>query len=619
MRISGPDDRTRAEQAPIFPALQVKRRGASLGAAALAGSLLFALTGANIRAQAPDWELKPVESEYESAAARFNLWNFGTPPAPARNSSIRFSGWHDAVPAHRQILDPTIAPADFAQPTTDTPIPRPSYLDIPEPRRPGYLDIPEPAPPPLDAQNPELTVTEQLEQLKRRLDEMDTVRVAQEDATRTIIRQSFAERGSNITDAVVFGGTLETLTFWQNDFDGISTSDIIMDTAELDFDIQMNTWSRAALYIEYFAGDDFTFPTTEGDEVFVDRFIVRKGIITIGDVTRYPIFLTTGRDFVPFGTSTGDPVTDFLTITDPLTVEVFQMQEDFFMIGFETPVPPPPAPVSPYSRPPVAARPILFYPVLRGIVRNVCPYCGPGEPPPKLAPTPYTCVAPYVGAIYFFNGNTLEGINDSDHIEQMGGTLGYRAKGLYGPSRTPWNFAVNVDANSSVFDTNFLQFEYRHFLPQIGFVPGMAAHVKSSFGPIGIVLEWDGAISNANFVDDAGNPISIAPQAWQIALNYQFDWNPTVEVIGAQGTYLAIDYSETRDLAGVTRIVDPLAPVPTRVGFVPERRFSIGVGEWIFDGMRVAIEYSHAWDYDVDEGGTGNQADGVFMQWTYEW
>ena len=176
-----------------------------------------------------------------------------------------------------------------------------------------------------------------------------------------------------------------------------------------------------------------------------------------------------------------------------------------------------------------------------------------------------------------------------------------------------------MDVNSSVFDSNFLQFEYRHFLDQIGFVPGMAAHMRSSFGPYGLILEWNGAISNANFIDDAGNPISIRPSAWQIAVNYQFDWNPTVEVIGAQGTYLAFGYSESQDLFGVTRIVDPLAPVPERVGTVPERRLSIGIGEWVLEGMRVAVRVFSRIDYGTDVGGTGNTADAVLMQWTYEW
>ncbi len=67
-----------------------------------------------------------------------------------------------------------------------------------------------------------------------------------------------------------------------------------------------------------------------------------------------------------------------------------------------------------------------------------------------------------------------------------------------------------------MFDSNFLQFEYRHFLDQIGFVPGMAAHTRSSLGPYGIVAEWNSAISEARLTDDDGNPIAIMPSAWQI-------------------------------------------------------------------------------------------------------
>jgi hypothetical protein len=52
---------------------------------------------------------------------------------------------------------------------------------------------------------------------------------------------------------------------------------------------------------------------------------------------------------------------------------------------------------------------------------------------------------------------------------------------------------------------------------------------------------------------------------------------------------------------------------------VPERRFSIGIGEWVLEGCRVAFEYSHAVDYGTNEGGTGDSADAVLMQWTYEW
>jgi hypothetical protein len=231
---------------------------------------------------------------------------------------------------------------------------------------------------------------------------------------------------------------------------------------------------------------------------------------------------------------------------------------------------------------------------------------------------PPPCNAPFTGAIYFYNGDTLDDPLAENHIEQMGGTLGYRTK-RFTRGGTPWSIDVDVDAVSSVFDSDFLQFEYRSYLDQIGFVPGMAAHAKSTLGPVALVVEWNGAVTDAEFIDDTGTPVVIRPAAWQVSLGYQFDWNPTVEIIGAQGTYFAISYSESSDLAGVTRIFDPLVPVPTRVGFVPERRLSVGIGEWVLDGLRVALEYSYAVDYDEAQGGTGNNANGVFWQLTYEW
>jgi hypothetical protein len=481
-----------------------------------------------------------------------------------------------------------------------------------EPEQPSFLDT-EPS---------EWSVSEQLREMEQRLTVLEATKTANEDAIRTIINQSFANRGSNITDAVVFGGTLETLTFWQEDFDGVAESDIVLDTAELDFEIAVNSWTLGSLVIEYFDGQDFLFPTNQDDEIGVDRLTVRQAWITVGDITRYPLFMTVGRDVVPFGISTGDPVTDVLTIVDPLTVEVFETREDFVLFGFAWPTPPPPPPLAPNAPPgPLPPQPLVFNPLVRRAAHRVCRYCGVPEPVPPLPPAIVpACVPPFTGGIYFYNGDTVSGPFEEDHIEHMGGTLGYRTRGTFLRSGIPWTLDADVDINSSVFDSDFLQFEYRHFLEQIGFVPGMAAHVKSNLGPFGLVLEWNGAITQAEFIDDAGNPVNIQPEAWQVSVAYQFDWNPTVEFIGAQGTYFVVGYSESTDLAGVTDLVgDPLAPTPLRVGFVPERRFSVGMGEWVLDGLRVAIEYSHIIDYDVADGGTGNSANGFFWQLTYEW
>jgi hypothetical protein len=541
--------------------------------------------------------------------------------------------WRDVDHGPQRTIDLQIVPAEFAQPEPDEPLPQPRTFDADDPtrREPSFLegqDPPRRRPAFLDSDDSTLTVSQELQRLNQRIDELEAAKRAHEDATRTIIRQSFAEKGSNINDYVVFGGTLETLTFWFEDFDDVAESDIVLDTAELDFEITVNNWTVGSLVVEYFDGTDFLFPTTEDDEIGVDRITVRQAIITIGDTTRYPMFSTFGRAVVPFGISTGDPVADVLTIVDPLTVEVFETHEDFILIGFEWPPTGQPPPLSPGAAPaPLPPQPLLINPLVRRTARRMCEYCGlPPAAPVRPAAVPPMCVSPLSGAIYFYNGNTVEGPDEEDHIEHMGGTLGWRTKGLTRRRGIPWSIDVDCDVNSSVFDSDFLQFEYRRFLDQIGFVPGMASHIKANYGPVALVAEWNGALTDAEFVDDTGALFEIRPRAWQIALAYQFDWNSAVEIIGAQGTYFTIGYSESDDLFGVTRLIggDPIAvpPVPatpTRVGFVPERRLSVGLGEWVLPGLRVAFEYSYALDYDEEDGGTGESAHGFFNQITYEW
>jgi hypothetical protein len=339
---------------------------------------------------------------------------------------------------------------------------------------------------------------------------------------------------------------------------------------------------------------------------------------------------------VPFGISTGDPVADVLTIEDPLTLEVFEMREDAILLGLGLPTPA----VKPDTPPvtPPTVRPLVLNPLISGLSRRLGYNPPPTRPPRPTLWTPAPTPPLFNGGVYFFNGDTYEG-DSPDPTDagwspgnHIGATLGFRTQGTCrGPYRLPtadeprprwwvsacpWSLDVDVDFNGSVFDSQFLEFGYQRFLNQIGFVPGMAASVKGTIGPISLTGEWNGAISSARFTDDLGRLVDVAPQAWQLSLGYQFDWNPWVDEIGAQGDYLAIGYSESTDLAGVSRLIDG---EPVRTGFVPRRRFLVSVGEWVLDGVRVAVEYSHNVDYSTSEGGTGESANGVFTMLTLVW
>ena len=182
---------------------------------------------------------------------------------------------------------------------------------------------------------------------------------------------------------------------------------------------------------------------------------------------------------------------------------------------------------------------------------------------------------------------------------------------MRGSAFCPWSIDFNVNYNSSIFESRFFETEYSAELGEIGRVAGVAASVKATVGRMSFVGEWNGLLDDARFVETTGKSIDMKPEAWQVALGYQFDWNPWVEVIGDQGTFLGLGYSESRDLSGI----DGTA----RNGSLPKRRLTLTAGEWVLDGAKLLIEYSHTWDYSTSEGGTGNTANAVSGSLTYVW
>src|SRR3954471_11044606 len=138
---------------------------------------------ANSRAESTDWELKNIEDGSEAVAAAWTPDHFSTGHAAQPSSTVRLLHASEVVQPR--------------QSTSDDP-PLPAYL---QPFNPTEEVPPPPVP---EGQTPDKSVTDRLEEFARRIDELEQRRIAQEDATRSIIRKSFAERASNITDAVAF-------------------------------------------------------------------------------------------------------------------------------------------------------------------------------------------------------------------------------------------------------------------------------------------------------------------------------------------------------------------------------------------------------------------------------
>ena len=459
------------------------------------------------------------------------------------------------------------------------------------------------------------------EGLARRVKELEMAKTAQEDATRAIIRESVSTLGSKINEAVSFSGAVEMIAGRGKDFSGVSKSTLHFNTAELEFDIQASPWATARLVLEYVDGTNLLFPSTRGFDAGIDRFGLDTAEITIGDVQRFPLYLKTGRMNLAFGSSTGVHRSDVLSIESPLTIEGFEMRRNAVGIGFGLPTPALTRAPLPVVVPPV--RPLVLGPLVGKFGRQLG-----YAPAPPVRPKPPTGVIlppespPFFGSVFLYEGHNIGA--QRSFTRNLNARLGYRAGGhcgrryseLRSTDLCPWALDFSVDYIGSVFDSRFLEAEYRPFLNQFGPVRGVASTVKLSLGPVLLAGEWNGAIDRAVFTDDLGTRLSIKPRAWQGSLGYQFDWNPWVETIGGQGTYVSVGYSRSADLAGATQLI---GTERLRVGSLPRSRWMLTAGEWVLEGLKVQLEYSHTTDYSTSDGGTGASGNGIQMTLTYAW
>lgn len=459
--------------------------------------------------------------------------------------------------------------------------------------------------------------------LEQRVRELEMAKTAQEGAVRSIIQDTIAIRGPKINEAASLGGTISARVGREGDFTGTRNSTLGLTTIDLEFDIKMSEWATGHVKIDYIDGKGTQFQTQAGPFQGVDRLAVDTGFILLGNQQRFPPLLSLGRMVLPFGTSTGHPVTDALSIASAVTVDAFEMRHNAIGLNFGFPTPQ----LKPRTPPVIApsTRPQVIYPVLEDVGRWL------GYNPPPVRPAKPTALLdepvppPYSIGVYIYDGATPGG-----NLKHTGATFGYRAKGncgkryeeISGIGLCPWGVDFAASYNSSVFNSQFLETEYDAFLPQIGRIPGVATSLRSALGPFSLVTEWNSATKEARFRGDTvkgtgtGTQVAIKPSAWQVSLGYQIGWNPWIKEIGAQGSYVSLGYSRSRDLFGVKKLFDV---TPTRVGFTPRERILFTFGEWIVDGVRFALEYSHNRDYRISEGGSGRSTNGISAMLTYAW
>lgn len=181
---------------------------------------------------------------------------------------------------------------------------------------------------------------------------------------------------------------------------------------------------------------------------------------------------------------------------------------------------------------------------------------------------------------YVFNGDTNEGGGD-DQIEHYGVHFGYEL------TDSPVTVSVDSGYISSIMDTDTLSEDADL---EADYVGGVFAQAVVGVAGFSFIAEYITAIDDY----EPAEAESRKPTSFHLEGAYSVE-------LGLPLTF-ALSYSQSNDLAEI----------------VPETRVAAAVGVELADGLSTTFEYCHDTDYEVTDGGTGEEGDSVTLQLAYE-
>lgn len=125
---------------------------------------------------------------------------------------------------------------------------------------------------------------------------------------------------------VILSGKLEGQAIWQDPYNGQDTSSIDLVTAELDTYLEVSPWASGFMAIEYNNSSLNQVLLGSGNPVNNSNIFLNRGYITIGNLSKSPIYFNTGQMYVPFGAYSTymltNPVTKVLGRTNTRAAEL---------------------------------------------------------------------------------------------------------------------------------------------------------------------------------------------------------------------------------------------------------------------------------------------------------
>ncbi|MEF8942555.1 MAG: LbtU family siderophore porin [Desulfohalobiaceae bacterium] len=162
---------------------------------------------------------------------------------------------------------------------------------------------------------PGLALAADAEQLEKRIDqleqELEALHSSQQEK-----EEKKTDPLNKISDRLTFSGLLEVEGIYNSNYEDDASSDLELATLEFGVDAVIHEYVSSHVLFLY------EEPTNEDIEV-------DEAVITLGNPAKFPVYMTAGRQYLPFG------VYKTAMVSDPLTLEIAESQETALEVRFE--------------------------------------------------------------------------------------------------------------------------------------------------------------------------------------------------------------------------------------------------------------------------------------------
>ncbi len=198
--------------------------------------------------------------------------------------------------------------------------------------------------------------------------------------------------------------------------------------------------------------------------------------------------------------------------------------------------------------------------------------------------------AGFYGSLFIFNGDTKE--QGDDEIDQFGLNIGFAQESENGGL----SYDMGLSYINNIADSDALQDAVMDADNLSDQVAGVGAHLIVNAGDFTLIGEYLGASESFEDGDLDFRGRGAEPESWNLELGYHFtmgDWDST----------FAIAWQETDEALALE---------------LPERRLVAALSMEIFANTSLSLEWANDEDYDLADGGTGDDTDTFTAQLAVE-